>query len=103
MMGPDRYFILIYDIGRHKVEVVDDFGEDGAAAAEAYAQVEGEYRDRDDIEVLMVGADSIDTIKKTHSHYFDRVPEALDELIRRLRQDFPARESSQQDAPRARG
>jgi hypothetical protein len=68
-MGPDQYFILIYDVAQHEVRV-EEFGADGDAAAAAYAVFEADFRDRPDIEVLMVGADSLETIMKTHSHYF---------------------------------
>jgi hypothetical protein len=79
-VGPDQYFIPVYDIPEHRV-TVEDFGSDGDEAAAAYAEFEAKYRDRTDIEVLMVGADSLETIRKTHSHYFqDRVD--TDRLVR---------------------
>ncbi len=76
MAHPEQYFILIYDIPRRDVQI-EEFGGDVDAASEAYSGLEERYRGSDDIEVVMVGADSLDTIKKTHSHYFARTAEEL--------------------------
>lgn len=41
------------------------------AALDAYDKAEDEYADRrDHIEVLLVGADSLDSVKVTHSRFF---------------------------------
>ena len=48
-----------------------DLGTDADAAARIYSECEAEYRDREGFEFVLVGADSIETIRKTHSHYFD--------------------------------
>jgi hypothetical protein len=37
----------------------------------AYAQAEDEHRGRHDIEVVLLGSDSIETLKRTHGHYFE--------------------------------
>jgi hypothetical protein len=67
---PIHHFLVIYDIPAHEANVEDRFGVDYDAAIAAYAQAEESYRGRDDIEVVLLSADSIDTIKKTHSSYF---------------------------------
>lgn len=68
MIGPTQYFILVYDIAMRHVEV-HEYGKDIEAANAAYSNLEdahagGRY------EVVLVGADSIETIKRTHSPYF---------------------------------
>ena len=73
---PEQYFILIYNVPNREVEIIE-FGPDADAAVVAYSEQERVYRDDDAIEVVMVGADSIETIKKTHSHYFARTGEDL--------------------------
>ncbi|MGH2986410.1 MAG: hypothetical protein ACRDLO_06970 [Solirubrobacterales bacterium] len=59
-----------------------DLGEDGEAAAAEYSRREAEYRDRKGFEIVLVGADSIETIRQTHAHYFNGTGErAFDELL----------------------
>lgn len=65
-----RHFLIIYDIPTAKTQV-RDFGTDYDAALEAYAEIEGEMRGRDDLDIVLVGADSLETVKRTHSSYFD--------------------------------
>jgi hypothetical protein len=79
-MGPDRYFILIYDIPSRQLEV-HEFEERYEDAVEAYGNFEYEHRQDRSIEVVLVGADSLETIHKTHSHYF---AEHADDLFRQF-------------------
>ena len=37
----------------------------------AYAATEEEYRDRRAIEIVLIGSDSIETVRMTHANYFD--------------------------------
>jgi len=79
-MAPERYFILIYDIPSRALEI-HEFHQDYNAAAEAYTEFEREHRHQPGMEVLLVGADSMETIKTTHSHYF---AERADDLFRQF-------------------
>jgi acylphosphatase len=79
-MGPDHYFILIYNIPSRQLEV-HGFEENYPAAVEAYDQFEREHRNDGSVEVVLVGADSIETIHKTHSHYF---AQHADDLFRQF-------------------
>jgi hypothetical protein len=85
-MGPEYYFILVYDIPSRALEI-HEFEQDYNAAANAYTQFERENRDDPGTEVLLVGADSIETIKTTHSHYF---AEKADDLFRQFLEDVGA-------------
>lgn len=67
-----NHFLLLYDVKRQVLLDALEFGEDAHAAAAAYAEKEKACRDRDDIEIVLLGADSLDTLRKTHPHYFDR-------------------------------
>jgi hypothetical protein len=69
-MSELRHFLLIYNSADHTV-TVEDLGNDEAAAAERYAEVEEELRTETVYEVVLIGADSLETIKTTHSHYFN--------------------------------
>lgn len=64
------HFLLVYDLKQQKLLDSERF-DDADEASSAYAAKEGEYRGRDDLEIVLVGADSLDTIRRTHSHYFD--------------------------------
>jgi hypothetical protein len=65
-----RHFLIVYDIPTAKAQV-RDFGTNYEAAMAAYSEIEGEMRDRDDLDIVLVGADSLETVKRTHSSYFD--------------------------------
>jgi hypothetical protein len=71
MTEPDiQHYLIVYDIPTGKANV-RDFGTDYDGAMEAYAEIEGEMRGRDDLDIVLVGADSLETVKRTHSSYFD--------------------------------
>lgn len=95
-MGPDLYFILIYDIPSRQLEV-HEFGEDYNAAVDAYGEFEQEHRDEKAIEVVLVGADSIETIHKTHSHYF---AQHADDLFRQFLEGATTAVPAGVDTPR---
>jgi hypothetical protein len=65
-----RHYLVVYDIPTSKA-IVRRFGTDYDAAMAAYAEIEGEMRDRDDLDIVLVGADSLETVERTHSSYFD--------------------------------
>jgi hypothetical protein len=82
--GPTNYFILTYNLATREVEV-DEWGADDVGAAAAYTVREQQFQDHDDVEVVLVGADSLDTVKLTHSHYFiQTTSDLLEELTREL-------------------
>lgn len=65
-----RHFLLVYDLGAQCLVSQQQFV-DGDEAAVANAALERQHKGRDDLEIVLVGADSIETIKRTHTHYFD--------------------------------
>jgi len=67
-----HHFLLVYDLARQELVRQLEF-HDGDEAAAAYRELENEHQGRADLEIVLVGADSIDTIKRTHAHYFDQV------------------------------
>jgi hypothetical protein len=46
---------------------------------DAYQEAEQKARGRRDLDVVLLSADSLETIKLTHSSYFE--PKSLDELL----------------------
>ncbi len=90
MVGePSQYFILVYRLPEEAVEVVP-FGDDVEAAGRRYRELEIEHRGQDGVEVVLVGADSIETIHRTHSHYFvkDKASDLFERVLRDLLDDF---------------
>ncbi|GJF12941.1 hypothetical protein NGTWS0302_17820 [Mycolicibacterium cyprinidarum] len=78
-MGKDNavYFLLVYsfDEGRlvHQEEQIDR-----NSAIAAYDAMERHYRAcLDRYEVVLIGADSIQTVMKTHGHYFRRSDDSM--------------------------
>lgn len=64
------HFLLVYNGPLRTLERTQRF-EDVEAALVAYAQAEDEFRGRTDVEVVLLGSDSIETLKRTHGHYFE--------------------------------
>lgn len=69
-----EHFLLRFNLRTRTLEDLQKFGSDAEAATQAYASVEQEYRDRPDhtdYEIVLIGADSLETIQVTHSRYFN--------------------------------
>jgi len=66
---PTRYYLLVYRLATRELDVTD-LATDERAAADAYSLAERRHASDDGVEVLAVGADSLETVRKTHSHYF---------------------------------
>ena len=67
---PLVHFLLVYNGPMRTLERSELF-EDVDAALGAYALAEDEYRGRNDAEVVLLGSDSLETLKRTHGHYFE--------------------------------
>ena len=65
-----QYFLLIYDRRRDELMSHEPFGTAADAATTAYRAAEIEYHDRPEVDIVLVGSDSLETVKVTHSTYF---------------------------------
>jgi hypothetical protein len=65
-----NHFLIVYDIPSAHADV-RPYGTDYDAALDAYDQAEQDAQDRSDVEVVLLSADSLETIKRTHSSYFN--------------------------------
>ena len=63
------HFLLVYDLKERRLIDVQRFT-DAKEATEAYGRAEMAHLDDRDTEIVLVGSDSIETVKKTHGHYF---------------------------------
>ncbi len=71
---PINHFLIVYNRKGSRLVAFTPFGTDVDRAIEAYAETEREYRDRsdhEDFEIVLVGADSRETLEQTHSRYFE--------------------------------
>lgn len=66
-----QHFLLVFDHGQDHLIHTQEFGEDADQALVAYASTEAEYDDRKEIEVVLIGSDSLETVKRTHANYFE--------------------------------
>ena len=81
-MSPDeiKHFLIIYDPATGKAEV-QPFGTDYDAAQAAYAEVEQANGMETKLDIVLLSADSLETIKQTHSSYFNGRGTQLGELL----------------------
>lgn len=69
------HFLLVYDRKLQKLVFEREFT-NSAEAVHAYEAMEDRHKENRDMEIVLVGADSIETIMLTHGNYFDAVPSA---------------------------
>ncbi|MGH2843936.1 MAG: hypothetical protein ACRDKL_10175 [Solirubrobacteraceae bacterium] len=75
-----NHFLVVYRISLEKAEV-RSFGHDYRAALDAYNRAEEEHREAPDVEVVLLGSDSIETLKRTHSSYFELSEKNIDQVV----------------------
>jgi hypothetical protein len=66
-----NHFLLVFDHQKGRLIETHEFGTDSKAAVVAYAAKERELKDQRLIEIVLVGSDSLETVKLTHANYFD--------------------------------
>jgi hypothetical protein len=83
-MAPEKikHFLIVYDIRAGRADVCE-FGTHYDAALHAYDAAEEAHRDDPDHEVVLLGSDSLETLQKTHSSYFDLGDRHVNDVIRR--------------------
>lgn len=83
-MLPDEieHFLVIYDPATRKT-AVESFGTDYDAAQVAYAETEQTHGLGTTLDIVLLSADSLETIKRTHSSYFSGSNRRLEEFLAR--------------------
>jgi hypothetical protein len=74
------HFLLVYDHAKQQLVKSESFTNASEASA-AYEKLEQELRAQRDLEIVLVGADSFETIKMTHGNYFDGEPSAHVDVV----------------------
>lgn len=82
MTDQTTYFLLVHRASPPGLEIVTF--EDERSAAAAYSRREHELRDDAGAEVVLVGADSLETVRLTHSHYFAEAGDVVADVEREL-------------------
>ena len=70
-MNKIQHFLLVFDHARGRLVQEEHFHEDGPAALAAYAAKEQEHSGDRNIEIVLIGSDSIETVRLTHAKYYD--------------------------------
>ncbi len=66
-----QHFLLVFDHGVGQLIRTEEYGGDADSALAAYASTEAEFGARRDIEVVLIGSDSLATVRRTHANYFE--------------------------------
>jgi hypothetical protein len=71
MVSAIKHFLLVFD--HHKGAMVDlkEFGAEADLALKEYAALEREHQYDGHIDIVLIGSDSLETVKLTHANYFD--------------------------------
>lgn len=72
---PLVHFLLVYDRKQEKL-VFEKPYTDPVEALHAYEEMEEKHRDERHMEIVLVGADSIETVMLTHGNYWAADPDA---------------------------
>jgi hypothetical protein len=64
-----KHFLVVYDLAAGEA-TVREFGTDYDAALSACAEAEEDLSNRGVYDIVLIGSDSLETIKRTHSSYF---------------------------------
>ena len=67
-----QHFLLVFDHTEGRLMDMVPFGNDSKRAVDAYTAKEREFEGQARIEIVLIGSDSIDTVKRTHANYFGR-------------------------------
>lgn len=72
------YFLLVYDRKAGRIIDRHEYAEkDRAKALQERFRLEATHRDHQDIEIVVLGAESEDALRKTHGRYFSERPQDL--------------------------
>jgi len=66
-----QYFLLAYDRSARHLITELSLGTDQDSASNAYSELESQHRGDENIEVVLLGSDSIETLRLTHANYFE--------------------------------
>ncbi len=77
-----KQFLLIRDVAKGTLAITE-LGTDEQAALSAYEAAEAKHRGDASFNVVLVGSDSLDTVRTTHASYFGGATERLLSVVER--------------------
>jgi hypothetical protein len=78
-----KYFLLVYERSSGKLLDQREYGPDeGAKALEERFARERARRNGSDVEIVVLGAESLEALKKTHSRYFMTLEEIMRDALK---------------------
>lgn len=66
-----QHFLLVFDHEQGHLLEEREFGQDSKAAVAAYNEMERRNGGQSKIEIVLIGSDSLETVRLTHANYFD--------------------------------
>ena len=66
-----RHFLIVFDHGAGELVSREEY-EDAEEALVAYSKKEREHEGQQDMEIVLIGSDSLETVERTHANYFNR-------------------------------
>ncbi len=70
-MNQIKHFLLVFDHDQGHLIEEQHFQDDSEGALAAYAAKEKDYRGNRMVEIVLIGSDSIETVRLTHANYYD--------------------------------
>ena len=71
MTSKIQHFLLVFDHQAGRLLEHRDFGTASDEALAAYLDLERKHKDEKWIDIVLVGSDSLETVRLTHANYFD--------------------------------
>jgi hypothetical protein len=65
-----KHFLLVFDHQQGKLILEEHFGTNGQRALDAYQVMEMQHRHDLHIDIVLIGSDSIETVRLTHANYY---------------------------------
>lgn len=65
-----KHFLLAFDHSTQQLVVQREFGEDAATAIAAYEELERKHFNNLRMDIVLIGSDSLESVKVTHPTYF---------------------------------
>lgn len=70
VLPPLQHYLIMFDHDADELIEVVEFGTDSKRALKEYAARELEHLENRRMEVVLIGSDSLETVKRTHANYF---------------------------------
>ena len=79
-----KHFLLRFDRAKDELVECREFGTDAESALTAYSELEREHWDCPAMDIVLIGSDSLETVKVTHSTYFSGSAQRADSMRAQL-------------------